>query len=119
MFFKPPILTTIFVSVPLTIVLDVRLWLIGFDDGVPLRHNSPQPSASSVDRYFVWSTILTGLKRLRKMSLYSKGLRLIFLRPNFFFEGLGCGLPQPRPSLKKKLRLSPMLYSIFGLLIFF
>ena len=57
--------------------------LFRLDDGVPLSHNSPQPSASSVDRYFVWSTILTGLNRLRKMSLYSKGLLLIFLRPNF------------------------------------
>jgi hypothetical protein len=46
------------------------------------------------------------------MSLYSKGLLLIFLRPNFFFEGLGCGMPQPHPSLKKKLLLSPMLNSI-------
>ncbi len=50
-----------------------------------LRHNSPQPSASSVHRYFVWSTILTGLNRLGKMSLYSKGLLLIFLRPNKIF----------------------------------
>ena len=41
------------------------------------------------------------------MSLYSKGLLLKFFRPNFFFEGLGCGLPQPRPALKKKLLLMP------------
>ena len=62
-----------------------------------------QPHSASL----VGSTQLTGINRLRKMSLYSKGFLLIFLRPNLFFEGLGCGLPQPHPALKNQLRLMP------------
>ena len=35
---------------------------------MPLRQNSPQPLASLVDRYYVWSLILTGLKGFRSVA---------------------------------------------------
>ena len=50
------------------------------------------------------STTLHSRLRLGVFNRNLTARALQALDPNFFFEGLGCGLPQPRPALKKKLR---------------